>query len=204
MFSKKLAGLMAIASLFFAGSAFAQISGTAHNLSGLANTGGEICVVCHTPHNADITVADAPLWNHLVTTQTFDPYVSATLTATDVGQPDGISKLCLSCHDGVTAIDSFGTFTGGTTIGVGGNVGIDLKDDHPISFAYTTALSGLDDGLRDPSTATSNLGTTIAADMLFTNQLECGSCHDVHDNSIPPFMRLDNGASALCLTCHNK
>ena len=204
MFSKKLAGLMAIASLFLAGSAFAQISGTAHNLSGLANTGGEICIVCHTPHNADISVADAPLWNHLVTTQTFIPYGSATLTATDVAQPDGISKLCLSCHDGTTAVDAFGGNTGTSTIGPGGDVGLDLSDDHPISFAYTTALATTDGGLENPSVQTSGLGGTITEDLLFSNQLECGSCHDVHDNSLPPFLRLDNGSSALCLTCHAK
>ena len=206
MFTKKLAGLMAIASLFLAGSAFAQtISGTSHDLRGETGTGGQICIVCHTPHNADISVADAPLWNHEVTTQTFQLYTSATLTATDVGQPAGISKLCLSCHDGVTAIDSFGGVTRTNLMTGNRVVGTDLRDDHPISFAYTPALATADGALEDPSTKLSGLGGTIDADMLFSGgALECGSCHDVHDDSLSPFMRLDNSASALCLTCHNK
>ncbi|MFQ6079522.1 MAG: cytochrome c3 family protein [Thermodesulfobacteriota bacterium] len=33
--------------------------------------------------------------------------------------------------------------------------------------------------------------------------MECGSCHNPHDNSIRPFLRNTNENSALCLTCHN-
>lgn len=187
----------------FAAISMAGIAGTDHDLSG---TGGEgqICIFCHTPHNADISVADAPLWNHEVTAQTFTPYTSATLDAV-VGQPDGISKLCLSCHDGVTNVDAYGGLPGTSPMTGGAVIGIDLRDDHPISFTYDDALATTDGGLFAPSSANSGLGGTIQADMLFSDQLECGSCHDVHDDTFGPFLRKNNdNASALCLTCHDK
>lgn len=189
------------------GTAFGQnITGSAHDFSGEAwNTTGEICVVCHTPHFADISVTDAPLWNHQVTTAVYTIYGSATLDATDVGQPQGISLLCLSCHDGTVALDNFGGNTAGTNfIPVTANVGVDISDDHPLSFTFDDALASADGELATPSIDPSGLGGTIAADMLFNNQLECGTCHDVHDDTNNPFLRIDNAASALCLTCHNK
>ena len=200
---KKLAGLIAIAGLFLSGMASAQIAGTDHDLRGQPGTGGEVCVVCHTPHNADTSVTNAPLWDHELTVASFTPYISPTLDAT-VGQPTGGSRLCLSCHDGTVAIDSFGGRTGTNIIGAGGLIGDDLSDDHPISFVYDTALATSDGGLFDPATALSGLGGTINDDMLFAGNLQCGSCHDVHDDSNAPFLRMTNDASAMCFTCHDK
>lgn len=206
---KKLTGLIAVTGLFVAGSAFAQtIVGTDHDLSGVQGTGGEICVVCHTPHNADTSVAEAPLWNHAVTTADFTVYSSPTFDGGPSGQPGGASRLCLSCHDGTVALDAFGggAGTAGNVIAPGdaAYIGIDLSNDHPISFIYDSALATSDGGLADPATANSGLGGTIDADMLFAGNMECASCHDVHDNTIAPFLRLSNAASAMCLTCHNK
>ncbi len=182
-----------------------QITGSAHDFKAETwNTSGEICIVCHTPHNADATVTDAPLWNHQVTAATFTVYTSSTLDAT-VGQPDGNSKLCLSCHDGTVAIDNFGGATSGTVyIDGSDSLGTSLADDHPISFDYNTALATADGDLFDPSTASSGLGSTIAADMLFNNRLQCASCHDVHNAGIDNLLVKSNAASALCLTCHDK
>lgn len=182
------------------------ISGSAHDFSGKAwNTTGQICVVCHTPHFSDTTVTTAPLWNHEVTTATYTLYSSSTLDAT-VGQPNDESLLCLSCHDGTVALDNFGGNTGGTNfIGGGVKVGTDLSDDHPVSFTYNTALATADGGLYDPATQTSGLGGTIRADLLFSDRLECASCHDPHNGAgIAKLLRKSNAASALCLTCHNK
>ncbi|NOY27278.1 MAG: cytochrome c3 family protein, partial [Oligoflexia bacterium] len=83
---------------------------------------------------------------------------------------------------------------------------INLSNDHPIAFDYTTALATTDGELFDPSTTASGLTTsgTIDTDMLFTTQMECASCHDVHDDTYGNFLIMDNTASALCLTCHNK
>ena len=202
---KKLSFLL----LFLAATtlSFSQIANSGHDFSGDAwNASGEICIVCHTPHNADMTVATAPLWNHEVTV--FTPYVlysSSTLNAT-VGQPGDESKLCLSCHDGTVALENFGGVTGSTNNYVTGTalVGTDISDDHPISFTYDAALATADGGLYDPTTANSGLGGTITVDMLFSGRLECASCHDVHDDALGMFLRIDNAASALCLTCHDK
>lgn len=175
----------------------AVITGSAHDFSADGwNPSGQICIVCHTPHNADTSVSNAPLWNHATTTASYSLYTSATLNAT-VAQPDGISKLCLSCHDGTVALDSFGAQTGSTFIDGGANVGIDLSDDHPVSFVYDSALAAADGGLHDPS--------TIAPLPLFPDRVECASCHDVHNSfGINKLLRVSNAGSALCLTCHDK
>ena len=194
-----------------------NISGSAHDFSAAGwNSSGEICVTCHTPHNSDTTVSDAPLWNHEVTVQTYAMYASPTFDATADPQPTGTTKLCLSCHDGSVALDSFGNANGGTFIqDVNANaaVGLDgLNNDHPISFVYDTALVALDGALHDPSTAvTIGAGAdikvgTIASTMLIAGKLECASCHDVHNKFTdgPYLLRVNNNGSGLCLTCHNK
>ncbi len=185
----------------------AGIVGSEHDFSDEGFAQGQICLPCHTPHNADTTVPDAPLWNHQVTQQVFSVYSSLSLDASDVGQPSGVSKLCLSCHDGSVAIDSFGGqtgtifMTGDEAVGAGGN----LSDDHPISFTYDTALANLDGELFDPVSTPSGLGSTIDADMLFGAKLECASCHDVHNaDGHEHLLVKSNAGSALCLTCHDK
>ncbi|RMF61699.1 MAG: cytochrome C [Calditrichaeota bacterium] len=182
------------------------IVGSEHDFSNKNwNNTGEICVVCHTPHHADVTVTDAPLWNHQVTTATYTLYSSPTLDAT-MGQPDGSSKLCLSCHDGTVAIDNFGGQTNGNVF-IGGNklIGTDLSDDHPVSFVYDATLASNDGGLFDPTTTPSGLGGTIDQDMLFNSKLQCASCHDVHNGSgVAKLLVKSNAQSALCLTCHSK
>ncbi len=176
---------------------------------------GEICIVCHTPHHADTTVADSPLWNHEVTTSTFTLYSSSTFNAAPfTGQPDGVSKLCLSCHDGTVALDSWGGLGG--TVFSGGHSwiqGTDLSDDHPISFIYDSALASVDGELHNPVNTSSGLGSSISDDLLSNGRLECTSCHDVHNkmgNSTIPdaannhMLWKKNTGSALCLTCHDK
>jgi predicted CXXCH cytochrome family protein len=191
---------------FIAVPSLGQISGSDHDFSSESwNPTGEMCNVCHTPHNSDTTVSDAPLWSHEVTVATFTLYSTATLNAT-VGQPSGSSKLCLSCHDGTVAVDNFGGATGGTDFLSGNDLlGIDLSGEHPISFTYDSTLATADGGLYDPTTQVSGLGSTIQADLLIGDKLECSSCHDVHNSSGESnLLQKSNAASALCLTCHNK
>ncbi|MEI7725568.1 MAG: cytochrome c3 family protein [Bacteroidota bacterium] len=202
--------LTVIAMLMFAPFINAQtIVGSAHDFSTQTwNTSGEICKVCHTPHNADITVLNAPLWNHQLSAfASYTVYSSATMNAT-VGQPDGSSKLCLSCHDGTVALQNFGGVTNGTTYMTGPNlVGTNLGNDHPVSFTYDAALATADPGLFNPTTHLSGLGGTITNDLLIAGKLQCSSCHDVHNNAAgtpPSLLVKSNAASALCLTCHNK
>ena len=189
-----------------AGFAGAQISGSEHDFSGQGWGTNEICQPCHTPHNASIALP-VVLWNHEVTVATYTLYTSPTMNAT-TGQPDGVSKACLSCHDGTVALDSFGGSTGTNFITGSANFGTDLSNDHPVSFAYDNALATADGGLHPPETQTSGLGGTISADMLFgalSDQVECASCHDVHNASnLPSLLLKSNAGSALCLTCHAK
>lgn len=191
--------------IFMLSRSYGQITSSAHDFSGETwNTTGEICIVCHTPHEADISVADAPIWNHAVTGQTFQVYTSSTFDGTS-GQPDGSSKLCLSCHDGVTAVNNFGG-SGATDQLITGsaNLTTDLRDDHPVSFTYDAALASADGELKDPS-ENSGLGGSIASDMLIGGKIQCASCHDVHNSAgISGLLKKSNASSALCLTCHVK
>jgi predicted CXXCH cytochrome family protein len=211
MNQKRLLGALALV-LLFAPISFGQsIKGSAHDFSGQTwNATGEICIVCHTPHNANTTVANSPLWNHALTaTSSFTLYssaVSSTFNGT-TGQPDASSKLCLSCHDGTVALENFSGNTGGShMISGANNLGINLSNDHPISFDYNAALVSTDGGLNDPATAPSGLGGTIEQKMLFGGKMQCASCHDVHNSATGTthLLLTSNAASALCLTCHKK
>lgn len=188
---------------------YAVITGSLHDFSGSGWAGGEICLPCHTPHNAKVAPDDlVPLWNHDVTAAVFTLYSSptGTLDAGPLGQPAGVSKACLSCHDGTVALDAYGTNVPVPNM-IGGvyDLGIDLSNDHPISFTYDTALATADGELFDPATDPSGLGGTIGNDMLFAGQLECASCHDVHNTAaVASLLVKSNAASALCLTCHDK
>jgi hypothetical protein len=193
-----------------------------HDFHGAAWSGNEYCKPCHTPHNANTTVPNSPLWNHELSNATYNVYSSSTLTSVP-GQPTGTSKLCLSCHDGTIAIDNFGGITGGTHFVNWGNLTSDLSDDHPVSILYTTSVAQLNGHLHDPSTTPSGLGGTIAEDLLDNGMLECTSCHDVHLKRNlngcsschfihnPPGSRIrsvslwkSNNGSAFCLTCHDR
>jgi hypothetical protein len=159
-----------------------------------------------------------------LTTSSFTLYSSATLNAFP-GQPDGKSKLCLSCHDGTVAVENHSGNTNGTWFVTFGNVGIDLTDDHPISFTYDAALAQADGQLYDPTTTLSGLGGTIEEDLLDNGKMECTSCHDVHISrntqgclgchfvQVPGYpvattktlsLWKSNDGSAFCLTCHQK
>src|ERR1051326_2651064 len=59
------------------------------------------CLYCHAPHNA---LSTTPLWNQTLSTAQIIPNPAATDnpgSATSVGRT---SMLCLSCHDGTTAV----------------------------------------------------------------------------------------------------
>lgn len=186
------------------------IVGSAHDFSAEGWAAGQICLPCHTPHRADTTVVDAPLWNHEVTAATFTPYSSPSLDAT-MGQPSGTSKLCLSCHDGTVAVDSFGGNTGTTFMTGDANVGADLTDDHPVSFTYDAALATTDGELVNPAADGDADGDTVGVAApflpLFAGQLQCASCHDVHNTASagnPKLLLAPAAGSAICLKCHEK
>ncbi len=201
-----------------AGNAVAGIANTKHNLSAsgtessyTATSEQQLCVFCHTPHNAQ---PDTPLWNHTESGATYTPYTSTTLVA-NPGQPTGTSKLCLSCHDGTVAIGSVHDlpFSEGSGAGVisglestmaGENsLDTDLSDDHPISFVYDDTLAINNTELVTPSA----LSGDIQPD--HNGELQCSSCHDPHSDTYPKFLRADftdaaGYGSPLCRTCHDK
>ncbi|PLX94165.1 MAG: cytochrome C [Desulfuromonas sp.] len=197
----------AVAVSLLASPAFALIGHTKHDLSSgsgntIVGTSDEICVYCHTPHGA-ASVADAPLWNRTtpaVTSIYTSNSIDATITLTEVQASD--APLCLSCHDGASmtaALNNTPNAGGGNpaaNIGaVETNLGTDLSNDHPVGFVFTTAL--VDSEIQTPSTAPVDFGSG-------SNEMWCSSCHDVHDDSNPPFLVMSNTGSDLCLDCHKK
>jgi len=230
-----------------------DIANTPHNLS---NTGpgpvtalseSRICVFCHTPHNAE-SAPGAPLWNRQLSGATYSTYSSTSMDAVGLDQPAGSSKLCLSCHDGTLAlgtvnvlngqqnvtIDLQGTAADGTLPeGSGANtgftrrLGIDLTNDHPISFTYDSTLAAADGELRDPALASHIANRQAGSNTrppvpLENNQMQCVSCHDPHIRDTDAtlnikFLRLnrfqkaapsggdfDQANDIVCLACHDK
>ena len=187
----------------------ASIVNTPHNLNnypGVHIPGNQVCLPCHTPHNAvEVDGKNFVLWNHAETNQTFVMYQTQRqpplLTS---GQPEGPSKLCLSCHDGVTAIDSYGGATGSIVITGKAALGTDLSNDHPIGIQYPTALPT---EYRNSSTFAPGIGGGPGVKLVTINgvdRVECNSCHNVHNNGLGNFLRVPIQESYLCLQCHIK
>ena len=186
--------------------AFADIRGSAHDFSGRAWSDGMICTPCHTPHNADTSVTDAPLWNHTVTSASYTLYSSPTLQIAPL-QPRSVSKLCLSCHDGTVAVESFGGNTGTTLLEGDALVGTNLSNDHPVSIYWDHQTASTGTGLKcNNCHALHGTPRLISVLPFFDHYVECATCHDVH-NAYPAngkLLRLPKTNSQLCLYCHGK
>ena len=180
-----------------------NIANTVHNLTPTgpgtfkAPEATGLCVYCHAPHNASPTRG---LWNRALSGVTYQLYTSTTLKAV-VNQPDGSSRLCLSCHDGTLAMGTLRNAQNGVqpTLGVLTGItklGTDLSIDHPVSFVYDSALVAARGELVNPLT----LPNAVKLDQ--NNELQCTSCHDAHEDRHPNFLRMDTRYGALCLTCH--
>ena len=222
----------------------AGIVGSPHDFSTETwNFRHEICRVCHVPHDHDRNYdlfSNGLLWNHQLSAATYQMYAEEGLSnptfanfidgAFD-GEPTGVAKLCLGCHDGTVGIDQFDRNTGatGSSSGVattwiddfdagfqipGGSVpdigaNTNLTGTHPLSIVYDEIA---DSGLNPKTNA---MGTGTIQDVLEPTaagfKVQCSSCHDVHDGageSVPGthLLRVSNAtpASGLCLTCHAK
>ena len=198
--------------------------------SGVYQSGGQICQPCHTPHNANVNVQQfAPLWNHQLSTATYTMFENfgTTVALQGLTAPDGVSQLCLSCHDGSVALGSFGGLTGSTYIGsgytnngltanTGANLGFDLRGDHPISIVYDTVSTDANyvgGGFRGPHTLYSTYtspgvytATTkaVSTKLDVNNKIQCTSCHSPHSNSRGYQLSMNNQGSQICLICHVK
>ena len=197
---KKLASVLAVAALIatsatvaFAGSAPGTgVNNSMHDIN-VAGGGAyqkddfqRVCVFCHTPHNALPNGAvPAPLWNHAPSTKVLDPYNWAAplnqSIAFDADPLVGPSRLCMACHDGVTAVDSHGSagqghngstpLTAQTPDNVLGN-GVmtkrfidDLTVTHPIGFTYANAIAARNTGgMTELATADTAFLKTIPQD----------------------------------------
>jgi len=227
---KKLLVVMIVVvaiALVSAGVAMAGISSTRHNLSSSASwtiraaagQTNEICVFCHTPHNANTGFLGAPLWNKTNSASVYTLY-GTTVGGNTTATLGAISKACLSCHDGSSAINSVvnapgsgmgsGTvnMNGGTTVMPAGatNLGTDLRNDHPVGITYDVTAP-VEASLYGTATALTGswVGAVTIADLLRNGQVECSSCHEPHSSQFAEFLRADNAnGSKLCLGCHNK
>ncbi|MEW6215590.1 MAG: cytochrome c3 family protein [Nitrospirota bacterium] len=212
--------------------ALAGVSGTKHNLS-VSGPGTikaveetQICIFCHTPHNADPAY---PLWNHeLSAVVNYINYWSPTLKAyaSEAEAPpiDGFSKLCLSCHDGTVALGAIsgsmkeeiqmvtisGVVESGKLLpGAAGYLGTDLSGGHPISFIFDEALKNLRNA--DPNISHLNWPINDPDVKLYPTQggygVQCTSCHDPHANKAaggwPPFWHKTTH-DEVCLVCHEQ
>lgn len=205
-----------------------KVSDTPHNLRKANGDGmpvtdlGEVCVYCHTPHNNN-TGIDAPLWNRTTPAGPYTMYNSPTIDMTIAGSAQGVSLACLSCHDNTIGLDQVinvppaqnGVTVSGTTISAcgaschvgatpaeglnfeGTNIGTDLSNDHPVSVTYDP---GQDANFHPASNGKVGVLQLYGANK---DQVECASCHNPHDNSNRPFLRMSNDNSDMCLTCHD-
>lgn len=200
-------------------------------------TTGEICLPCHTPHSVKLN-GGALLWNHTVNlSQSYTMYTAVHVTQNSgpggsSANPmlDTTSRLCLSCHDGAIALDSYGGKTNGTVFmgtvaswaAIAGSTDNDLSADHPLGVGYPGLTATISGGYVTSESWTPVLGWNDPTQSTFTaggvdglpavnlvplpNGLVgvgCGTCHEPHDNTAG-FVRMNNSGSVLCLKCHNK
>ncbi len=198
--------------------AYAQKSGLSTDTQHGA-VGTTPCGSCHVPHGG--TNADIILWDQSLppTTTTYTVYTSPTIdnATTDIvgpgdggatqGDPENQTLLCMSCHDGAVAATNSVTLTTteygssggaitGTAIDIGGSG--DLSDDHPVNMSLDPA----NDAGLDTVTNVEAAGLVLYSGGGATNTVQCGSCHDPHNNTNQDYLRIDNSSSGLCLACH--
>jgi len=224
---RKLAGILAVTA-FVMGTATAVFSGplpatgvfkSPHDM----NTKGQVdsmertCVFCHTPHNAtpdDTGVNTYPPWNHtLPSTTGWQNYVWAAPLNSGLNTSDplaGPSRLCMSCHDGVTAFDTHNgaiAQAGGTKLSGAKAVGrnSDLTDDHPIGFSYGDALTA-----RNIAAGPTTVGTTELALKTdgFATAVAASAAAGTYDTVTRNGKRkvgdvLYNGDTVTCASCHD-
>ncbi len=225
--------LSALLLILMVGVAFSNVGivNSPHNLSSTgpgtikAVSENEICVFCHIPHHAQISV---PLWNHLLSTQNYILYTSEFLERTgypppqqpgfNKGQPGIISRMCLSCHDGTVAIGAVYWVRGTNLYDIGqtidmigvnpdgtmpateeGYIGTDLRSHHPVAIPYDPNFTYT----VGNSTKSIELRDPPTAPVKLYNYggvdyVECTSCHDPHkyDPVVnKKFLRIDTGAT---------
>jgi hypothetical protein len=199
-----------------------------------------VCSVCHTPHHADHN--SGPLWGHTAISatgwkmysQAYSPgyHMAGNYIAPTAPAPSSLA--CLSCHDGSIAVNAYGGAVGtefvtnGAAISEGSK---DLTHSHPISFNYQSLVGTgptQDKWIYDSASPVlapdaNSPGFIAGNDMTIkgflldgSGNVECNSCHDVHNQEGSPYSIVNNPklvklngtqagvGSILCRSCHNK
>jgi predicted CXXCH cytochrome family protein len=187
------------------------LAGTSHDIAGVG------CKGCHAPHNGALanggTSGDTALillWsrNFPNPSHTFGVYDSATMankaaelggsaltSDTDVRM---YSLLCLSCHDGVTSSFSPSMQTtnmvgSSSSFGGGAYQSFGLTNDHPVNMTYDPTKDTL---LQPVASVTATLPLYGS-----TNTVQCGTCHEPHNNVNSNYLRMANDTT-ICTICH--
>lgn len=217
-----------LVTILMSSTAQAGISGSKHDFGQFGWAKNEICLPCHVPHNAIVKdangeVLQGPMWNHtLPASNVYKLYVDETTGQDVTGKVDSNSLLCLSCHDGSLAVDSFGGGAG-TQQMTGGLIASNdqnLTNDHPIGAAgvYPTT-----DGQTSTASYMVSPSLRQAKGIMPLRHLDgkyvvgCTSCHEPHNRKNQDHMlwvknsgtatTVDNRTvtgSVLCLNCHIK
>jgi hypothetical protein len=124
-----------------------------------------------------------------------DPAIQATskYVANDPGveYPNGATKLCLSCHDGVTSIGVLAdnrvvTMTQDTITEptmywdpVTGS-GMDFSSTHPVSFVYSNAVVDYINGSTAKADVYKYFNPTTRIKLDGQQRMQCTTCHEPH------------------------
>lgn len=184
---------------------------TVHNLSafgpGEVKVLGEkeVCKFCHVPHSGS---APVPLWGRPVPQGQFRvPEISVGNGKVPAPQPDGASRLCLSCHDGSVAQGFLPATKALTSSSRGSRERGDLSGSHPVSVPlpeHALDPAGDRDIVVKPR-------AVIAADPAVRldkdGKIQCTTCHDPHADpyyqpGVVPHFWVRPTVDEVCLTCH--
>ncbi len=156
----------------------------------------QVCVFCHTPHNSSDR---GSLWNRPDITGSFPLYGQlGDLAIDDIAEakyggfgneyPNGATRLCLSCHDGVTAIGAvISSSDGPISLGPMTTMTIDLSTSHPVSFTYND-IGGIVlpaiNAKTDPSITSGQYTLPTTPGILDAEgRMQCTACHDPHTDT---------------------
>ena len=204
------------------------------NDANTGGTGKQICQPCHTPHNAVHKMEALWNHNsgsdNYVTWES--SFVNGAYTFTEVGETSKLCLDCHDGQIAMSAFGG-GSGTGNKMGGTPGqwgsmNLGTDLSDDHPINAPYTvTMVNGVPSSPKfevkngsvyvkpitgwDGSNAIYGSGKLRLTNTGTDYRVDCTTCHTPHGSAntskadpFPYLLRMSNGASALCQTCHQK
>lgn len=184
-------------------------SGTMQGTASLANNNMSLaCLSCHDG------------------TQAMDNMINKPTTGGNPGSAGWNatgSRLAGTWYAGTDDAEATGNTVGGAlNAKIYMELGTDLSNDHPVGIPYCgggqTGLGKTGCADQDFNAVTQGANATsfvvgssavMKENMRLYNtagglSVECGSCHDPHNDAQKTFLRISNAGSAVCLTCHAK